>query len=110
MPYNIVLDFETTGVNPLKDLPVQAACAVYDYNGEELEYWVPLIYPKIAIDPGAEKVHGISEEVLKIKGISLTEFSEKWHKFVWKYRPANILGYNIINCSQIIRHTISPFH
>lgn len=102
MPYNIVLDFETTGVNPLKDLPVQAACAVYDSNGKELEYWAPLIYPKIPIDPGAEKVHGISEEILKVKGISLAGFSENWHQLIWKYRSVNILGYNIINFDYII--------
>lgn len=102
MLYNILLDFETTGVNPLKDLPVQVAYAVYDYSGEELEAISYYINPEMACDSGARLAHNISEDTIRAEGVSLSEFSERWHKLIWKYRSANVLGYNIINFDQII--------
>jgi DNA polymerase III epsilon subunit-like protein len=102
MPYNIVLDFETTGVNPLTCMPVQVACCAYDQNGKELEEITFLIQPTIAVELGAFNVHGLSNEILNQKGKSLRYFADFWHKLIWKYQPCNILGYNIINFDYII--------
>lgn len=58
------LDFETTGVDPRKDRPVQVAAVLADQVGI-----TPLpgsftmtVNPGMEIDPGAMKVHGITQE------------------------------------------------
>lgn len=53
-------DFETTGTNPNKDLPIQVACLADD--GTEITNC--LANPGISIDAGATMVHGISNTMV----------------------------------------------
>jgi len=109
MPYNIVMDFETTGINPLQDLPVQVAYAIHDHQGKEIASRSMLLNPERSIHPGAEKIHGISRDRLKT-AVKLPEFSEYWHRLIWKFQPCNLLGYNIINFDLIILQRVLGLH
>jgi len=107
---HIVLDFETTGVDVLYDLPIQAAVCVYDWIGKEKSHDSILINPGIEISPGAQKVHGIDSKLLEEKGKSLKWFTSYWKTLVWKNQPANLIGYNLINFDLIILQRILAFY
>jgi DNA polymerase III epsilon subunit-like protein len=59
----IVLDFETTGLQP-GYRPVEIAWLEFDSLYKVSESVTSLIDPQIPIEPGAQKVHGISSEML----------------------------------------------
>ena len=59
----IVLDFETTGLQP-GYRPVEIAWLEFDSIYKVSESVTSLIDPQIPIEPGAQKVHGISSEML----------------------------------------------
>jgi DNA polymerase III epsilon subunit-like protein len=59
----IVLDFETTGLQP-GYRPVEIAWLEFDSLYKVSESVTSLIDPQIPIEPGAQKVHGISAEML----------------------------------------------
>jgi len=59
----IVLDFETTGLQP-GYRPVEIAWLEYDSLYKVSQSVTSLIDPQIPIEPGAQKVHGISSEML----------------------------------------------
>jgi DNA polymerase III epsilon subunit-like protein len=59
----IVLDFETTGLQP-GYRPVEIAWLEFDSLYKVSESVTSLIDPQMPIEPGAQKVHGISSEML----------------------------------------------
>ena len=59
----IVLDFETTGLQP-GYRPVEIAWLEFDTLYKVSQSVTSLIDPQIPIEPGAQKVHGISSEML----------------------------------------------
>jgi DNA polymerase III epsilon subunit-like protein len=59
----IVLDFETTGLQP-GYRPVEIAWLEFDSIYKVSQSVTSLIDPQIPIEPGAQKVHGISSEML----------------------------------------------
>jgi DNA polymerase III epsilon subunit-like protein len=59
----IVLDFETTGLQP-GYRPVEIAWLEFDSLYKVSQSVTSLIDPQIPIEPGAQKVHGISSEML----------------------------------------------
>ena len=59
----IVLDFETTGLQP-GYRPVEIAWLEFDSIYKVLGSVTSLVDPQIPIEPGAQKVHGISAEML----------------------------------------------
>ena len=59
----IVLDFETTGLQP-GYRPLEIAWVEFDSIYKVLGSVTSLVNPKIPIEPGAQKVHGISSEML----------------------------------------------
>lgn len=73
------LDFETTGVDPLEDLPVQAALVWCDGAGGRRSA-VFLVDPGREIPPGAVAVHGISSERARREGRSLEEAAHIVHR------------------------------
>lgn len=93
----ITLDFETTGLNIMRDLPVQAAIQVNDDTGRETLSEDMILNPEIPISKAASNVHGISQRTAQIQGKSLVWFANHWHRVVWDHQPAVLLGYNIIN-------------
>ncbi|MHB8246904.1 MAG: exonuclease domain-containing protein [Acidimicrobiales bacterium] len=74
----IGLDFETTGVDPLSDLPVQVALVWCDGKGSRRKaIW--LVDPQCEIPAGAMAVHGISTERAREEGRSLEETARLVH-------------------------------
>lgn len=73
------LDFETTGVDPLSDLPVQVAVVWHGADG-------PLRHAVFLVDPGREipgeavAIHGITTERARREGCSLQETAERVHR------------------------------
>jgi len=59
----IVLDFETTGLQP-GYRPIEIAWLEFDSLYKVSQSVTSLIDPQIPIEPGAQKVHGISSEML----------------------------------------------
>ena len=59
----IVLDFETTGLQP-GYRPVEIAWLEFDSLYKVSQSVTSLIDPQVPIEPGAQKVHGISSEML----------------------------------------------
>ena len=73
----IVLDFETTGLQP-GYRPVEIAWLEFDSLYKVSQSVTSLIDPQIPIEPGAQKVHGISSEMLVGKP-TLEEFLHGEH-------------------------------
>ncbi len=76
------LDFETTGVDPLSDVPVQAALVWCDGEGAShapvRQVW--LVDPERQIPTEAEAVHGISSERARAYGRSLGDTARALHR------------------------------
>lgn len=73
------LDFETTGVNPSSDLPVQVAVVACDGRGNRSsEVW--LVDPGVEIPEAAVAIHGISTETARAEGRSLLESAHSLHR------------------------------
>lgn len=61
----IALDLETTGLDPRRSCPVSAALTLHNGPHAEPLPGVPaLIRPDVPITPGAQRVHGITADVL----------------------------------------------
>jgi DNA polymerase-3 subunit epsilon len=72
----LIFDLETTGVDPLHDLPVSAALLEFDAGSRSLlenreTYF--LIDPGCEIPPAATAIHGITIEQAREEGISLND-------------------------------------
>lgn len=75
----IGLDFETTGVDPLSDLPVQVALVWCDGGGElRTASW--LVDPGREVPEGAVAVHGITTERVREEGLTLAETARRVHR------------------------------
>ena len=73
----IVLDFETTGLQP-GYRPVEIAWLEFDSLYKVSQSVTSLIDPQMPIEPGAQKVHGISSEML-VGMPTLEEFLQGEH-------------------------------
>ena len=83
----IVVDFETTGLAP-GYRPVEIAWLEFDENFCEINSVESLINPQIPIEHGAEKVHGISDAMVK-DAPTLDDFITVQHAD--KFRNSNVL-------------------
>ncbi|MGO9557913.1 MAG: exonuclease domain-containing protein [Acidimicrobiales bacterium] len=75
----IGLDFETTGVDPLTDLPVQVALVWCDGQGRRRRA-VWLVDPGCEIPEAAIEIHGISNAKARAEGISLEHTAYVVHR------------------------------
>lgn len=73
----IVLDFETTGLQPGYQ-PVEIAWIEFDEQMNPLEEVHSLIDPRIPIEPGAQRTHGITPQMVTGKP-TLSEFLSTHH-------------------------------
>ncbi len=73
------LDFETTGVDPLSDLPVQVALVWCDGQGGR-RHDCFLVDPEREIPEGAYEVHGISTARARAEGRSLEATAHYLHR------------------------------
>tara|TARA_Y100001980_G_scaffold46345_1_gene30319 strand:+ start:19384 stop:20190 length:807 start_codon:yes stop_codon:yes gene_type:complete len=87
----IAFDLETTGTNTNTDQIVQIAYGYYS-NGELKNAVTKLFRPTIPINPGAEKVHGISMEKLRNEPFFISEAEEIREIFS---KAQGLMGYNV---------------
>ncbi len=87
----IAFDLETTGTNTSTDQIIQIAYGYY-VNGELKEPITKLFKPTIPINPGAQRVHGISMEKLQNEPLFRSEAAELREIFS---SAEGFMGYNV---------------
>lgn len=65
----VVLDFETTGLSPKNDKPIEIAMIRYTRDGLEDAVYTTLINPERSIPPQITKLTGITDDAVKNKPI-----------------------------------------
>ena len=71
----LAFDLETTGVDRFNDVPVSFALVRFD-DGEVIEQVHRLVNPGRPIPPGAQAVHGISDERAVAEGMAMVDAVE----------------------------------
>ena len=87
----IAFDLETTGTNTSTDQIVQIAYGFY-VNGDLKDPVTKLFKPTIPINPGAERVHGLSMEKLQNEPLFRSEAANIREIFS---KAEGIMGYNV---------------
>ena len=87
----IAFDLETTGTNTSTDQIVQIAYGYYE-KGELKDTVTKLFKPTIAINPGAQRVHGISMEKLQNEPYFKSDAAEIRDIFS---KADGLMGYNV---------------
>ncbi|CAL4324636.1 Exodeoxyribonuclease I [Buchnera aphidicola (Periphyllus testudinaceus)] len=101
-------DYETFGINPISDKPVQFACIKTDFNFNLISKPIVLYcYPPIDYlpDPEAILVHSITPQYSKKYGLNESFFSKKIYDIL-NFPNTCILGYNNINFDDEITRNI----
>jgi len=93
----ITFDLETTDSDPSTCWPVSLTAKVCDNDLKPIDLISFYIRAPEASKEGAFAVHGLSQEFLKMRGMSNEATAKKWNSLIWKYQPVVILGYNCIN-------------
>src|SRR5687768_7503679 len=86
----VVVDFESTGVDPTEARIVQIAMMKILPNRKDEETKNILVNPTIPIPPSATEIHGITDEMVKGKP-TFKQYSKSIHEFI---KGCNILGFN----------------
>ena len=105
----VFYDFETTGISPAFDQPVQFAAVLTDDDFNEIES-VDLrcrLSPHILPAPMALAVTGVSPDLLNDPGLpSWFEFSRQLGDLISRWGPATWVGYNSISFDEnVLRQT-----
>lgn len=86
----IGVDLETTGVNNRRDRIVEIALEIMKPGAPVKEYRT-LVNPGMPIPPGATKVHGITDEMVK----DAPKFSDLAANLISGFRAADFVGYSV---------------
>jgi DNA polymerase III alpha subunit (gram-positive type) len=92
----LVADIETSGLNLIKDVPVQFGYEVHSET-RKLSSGDFYMKPLEPLSLEVQAIHGITNEFLAEKGISLAEGAERYNKLFWQFKPLVIVGYNFMN-------------
>ena len=95
--YFMAMDIETTGLDIYKDQPIQLAHSVHDEAGTLVDEGVMYINPEKPLPEIITEITGITDDILKEKGLSNISAISRWQRFVWDYQPCTLIGYNLIN-------------
>lgn len=101
--YEITFDIETTGLDLLKDIPIQVGAVVHQVGrktGDRETALAEVLWHTVAPHPLPAiitKITGLTNKILQEKGYTPSLSAKKWHELVWKYQPAILIGYNLIN-------------
>ncbi len=113
--YYLGFDLETTGLNIMKDEPVQFAGMLFSSNGICMRSLKFYINTDVPIEPGAAKVHGITKEMIIAEGYSRSLAAERYVNLVWEFQPLTLFGYNAANFdfpmwqNFLLKHKIGQF-
>ena len=92
----VCFDFETTGVDPIDDTPIQICAIAYDSKFQEIDRMKYYVWNGVPLKPIITQITGITTEFLKEHGITPEAGTKRWQKFIWDHYPACLVGYNII--------------
>ena len=85
----VVLDFETTGLSPLKDRVIEIGMIKTDTSGRPVAFWQTFVHPEGPV--GATHIHGITEKDVK----NSPKFSEVSGEVIKRLRGQSIVGHNV---------------
>ena len=89
-PY-VILDVETTGLNPFSDRIIQLSAIKYDIQGSPVDFYNTYINPQCAIPPAASRINGITNKMVA-SAPTIIDISKKFLSFVG---DSLIVGYNV---------------
>ena len=101
--YHIVMDIETTGLDKLKDTPIQIAWNVLKEK-KLIEEGAFYIKPDIALPEIITRITGMKEEILTTQGYANSVGTKKYMDLIWQYQPATLIGHNLISFDYPILH------
>ena len=102
--YYIILDIETTGLDKLKDTPIQIAWQVLNDRKQEMEKGSYYINPIKLISSRIIAITGITQETLTIRGYVDKVAAKKYMQLIWKWQPCTLVGHNLISFDFPILH------
>lgn len=102
--YYIVIDIETTGLDKLKDTPIQIAFVILNDRKQEVDGGSYYINPTNPISPIITSITGITQEVLSTKGYANSVAARKYMDLIWQYQPCKLIGHNLIAFDYPILH------
>ena len=89
----VTLDFETTGLTPGFQ-PLEIAWVEFDQDLNALDQVSSLLSTKVAIEPGAQRAHGITSKMLEGKP-SLQEFLQSQHPEKFRDEHVLVVAHNV---------------
>lgn len=95
----ILLDFETTGVDPLECAPVSVG-AVRLEDGREVGSFYSLLNPRVSIPEGASAIHGITDDHVRDAPL-LEDLADHLYELAGDAVPC---GYNAQTYDRVILH------
>ena len=106
----IVLDIETTGLDPISDGIIELGALKIDESGKELETFHQYINPNIPIGPEAEYIHGLSNLFIKNNGKAVMEVLPVFYDFCEDCALVgqNILGFDILFINKHLKEIAYP--
>lgn len=87
----VILDTETTGLNPSSDRIIQLSAIKYDSSGAPVDFYNTYLNPGRPISAGASKVNGITDEMVS-DAPKAEEVREAFLSFLGE---SLIVGYNV---------------
>jgi DNA polymerase III alpha subunit (gram-positive type) len=102
--YYLIVDIETTGLNKLKDTPIQIAWQVLNNKRQKVGKGSYYINPIKPISKTVIAITGIAQETLSARGYIDTVAANKYRQLVWKWQPCTLVGHNLIGFDFPILH------
>lgn len=93
----ITIDIETTGLDIIRDSPIQIAWEVRNEDYKLLEANSILVKANKKLDIRIVAITRITDELLRTQGIPPSAAGNIYHSLLRKYFPAVLIGYNILN-------------
>ena len=102
-PY-VILDTETTGLDPATDKIIQLSAIKYDANGTPIDFYDTYINPGSPIPARATKINGITDKMVS-NAPTAAQLQDRFLSFIG---DAMIVGYNVNFDLRFLDHTF-PF-
>ena len=101
--YEIIIDIETTGLDKLKDTPIQIAWSVLKKR-KSVEAGSFYINPDILLPKIITSITSITQETLTARGYRNGPATRKYMDLIWQFQPCTLVGHNLISFDYPILH------
>lgn len=101
--YEIIIDIETTGLDKLKDTPIQIAWSALKGRGEVAsgDFYIK---PANLISSTIINITGIAQKTLDSRGYANGPAARKYMDLIWQFQPCTLIGHNLIAFDYPILH------